>query len=87
MVGSLKKGLVISSLDSARSSVAVCGQARKLAMSVAENMMLDDSIPQRGRAVAHHQARRVTWRKFLPASTDRWSRADGLKFIMYRGSE
>ena len=43
---------MISFFDSARSSVAVCGQARKLAMSVAENMLLDDSIPQRDRAAA-----------------------------------
>ena len=35
----LKKGLVISFVDSARARVAVCRQSRKLAMSVAENMM------------------------------------------------
>src|ERR1700722_2065675 len=43
----LKKGLVISFFDSACARVAVCRQARKPAMSVAENTLLDDSNPQR----------------------------------------
>jgi hypothetical protein len=41
-----RKGLVISFFDSARAGVAVFRQARKLAMSVAENTMLNDSMPQ-----------------------------------------
>jgi hypothetical protein len=50
----LKKGLVISFFDSARARVAVCRQARKLAMSVAENTMLDDFMPQADSTFACH---------------------------------
>ena len=39
IVGSLKKGLVTSFLSSARSSVAMCRQAGKFAMSEEENMI------------------------------------------------
>lgn len=44
--GFLKKGLTTLSSDSARARVAVCRQARKLAMSVAENMGLIIQIPE-----------------------------------------